>query len=108
MWLDADIDECSNGSLNSCDQVCVNQQPLFSCECYTGFVLDDNGSDCSGYLLVSMLTICHCWIMLFTDINECDNGVPCHQVCNNVPGSFGCSCNNGFQLDTDNITCIRK
>ena len=29
----------------------------------------------------------------------------CHQVCNNFDGGFSCSCNEGFELTSDNRTC---
>ena len=41
------------------------------------------------------------------DVNECNasNG-GCNQVCINVIGSFLCSCNTGYELDTDQRTCV--
>ena len=47
---------------------------------------------------------------LFLDINECllvNNG-GCSQTCTNTNGSFVCSCQNGFVLDSDNLTCQGK
>lgn len=40
-----------------------------------------------------------------TDINECDE-IPCHQICSNTPGSYQCSCHNGYTLD--GIFCTGK
>ncbi|XP_059169385.1 uncharacterized protein LOC131951116 [Physella acuta] len=40
------------------------------------------------------------------DINECSNN-PCSQQCTNSIGSYSCSCNTGFRLNTqDRRTCI--
>ena len=41
------------------------------------------------------------------DENECaDLNGGCHQTCNNTDGGFFCSCNQGYDLQPDNITCI--
>ena len=47
-------------------------------------------------------------ILLFNvDINECSEGThSCAQVCTNTEGSHVCSCNDGFVLDQDGISCI--
>lgn len=40
------------------------------------------------------------------DIDECTNGVAqCSHICHNKPGSFECSCLDGFKLAADNQTC---
>ena len=52
------------------------------------------------------------------DINECNETVLignysgnssltdwCHQRCVNTPGSYHCTCNTGYQLDSDGRTC---
>ena len=62
-------------------------------------------------ILMNLLTqICFCSesdiILLYLDINECedDNG-GCSQYCNNIEGSFECSCFNGYELDSDGFSC---
>ena len=45
----------------------------------------------------------------FADINECGSGLhDCDQVCHNIPGSYRCSCAEGFTLVSDNATCEGK
>jgi len=41
------------------------------------------------------------------DINECEQGY-CNQFCNNSVGSFICSCQDGYALESDNRTCMGK
>ena len=38
------------------------------------------------------------------DIDECLSS-PCNHTCTNTPGSFKCSCNDGYVLDDDGSTC---
>ena len=41
------------------------------------------------------------------DIDECSEGISgCDQLCSNTLGSYTCSCYSGYELDTDNHTCI--
>ena len=49
---------------------------------------------------------CH----LSTDILECSQDPnPCSQHCNELEGSYSCSCDEtGYELDTDQATCIGK
>ena len=105
MLLILDIDECANASLNNCQQVCVNSDGGYTCDCLPGYSLT-NSTHCEGiswpgcnYLQVFIG-------LLYSDVNECAelNG-GCHQVCINVEGSFLCSCNDGYELHSDNITC---
>lgn len=57
-----------------------------------------------------------CWFLLYfintflfpiPDLNECTMGVhSCEQSCHNTPGSYSCSCEEGFQLRADKRHCI--
>lgn len=48
------------------------------------------------------------WI-LFADIDECrEDPQICgsHAICNNLPGTFRCECEDGYQFGSDGQTCI--
>ena len=45
------------------------------------------------------------YVLSSIDIDECDD-IPCHQICHNTPGSYQCSCYDGYGLD--GIACIGK
>jgi len=41
-----------------------------------------------------------------SDVDECETREHgCEQTCNNLPGSYNCSCVTGFMLNNDNRTC---
>ena len=58
-----------------------------------------------NYYNAITFTICGCLL----DIDEC-SGVDnkCQQQCNNTMGSYVCSCQSGFHLNTDGTTCSSK
>ena len=44
-----------------------------------------------------------------TDIDECGLGIgKCQHICHNTAGSFYCSCNDGYTLESDGINCAGK
>lgn len=46
---------------------------------------------------------------MYTDINECAEGTDrCAQNCHNNVGSYTCSCNVGFRLNTNGYGCDGK
>ncbi|XP_062596320.1 serine-rich adhesin for platelets-like, partial [Saccostrea cucullata] len=81
-----DIDECSNSSLNGCDQICTNTEGSYSCSCNQGYR--------------SAGTIC-------LDIDECTEGTShCQQGCVNAVGYYNCSCVDGYSLQPDGLSCV--
>jgi len=47
-------------------------------------------------------------IIMFSDINECSGNHTCDHACADTHGSFVCSCDDGFDLQSDGRTCIGK
>lgn len=47
VFLPLDIDQCLTNN-GGCEQVCINLAPGFECACFQGYVLDSNGTTCSG------------------------------------------------------------
>ncbi len=44
-----------------------------------------------------------------TDINECSvNNGGCEHTCTNSEGNFSCSCNSGYELDSNGFNCSGK
>uniref|UniRef100_A0A2C9JE70 Cubilin n=1 Tax=Biomphalaria glabrata TaxID=6526 RepID=A0A2C9JE70_BIOGL len=110
-----DINECTD-NLHSCQQLCINQSPLYTCDCYEGYV--SSGYNCTkvqvsdvcknhsceygcrnnsgqpecfcqtGFKLADNGTAC-------IDIDECAENL-CSQGCNNTIGSYSCFCFDGF------------
>ena len=42
-----DIMECKDG-LHNCSQICIEQEGEFSCDCYYGYELLEDGVSCKG------------------------------------------------------------
>ena len=61
----ADVDECGNNN-GGCSQLCVNEEPGFSCDCMENFELDNDGRTCKRkshvHLLepVYIIVSCYC------------------------------------------------
>ena len=46
-FCSSDLDECD--TLNGgCEQICTNAIGSFACSCGTGYLLDENGFNCTG------------------------------------------------------------
>jgi len=53
--------------------------------------------------------VCVCVCVCMLDIDECEfeNG-GCSQLCENIVGSFVCSCHSGFQIGNDAVSCFSQ
>ena len=44
---------------------------------------------------------------VFSDIDECKQNI-CAQNCDNSAGDFTCSCDSGYSLQDDDVSCVGK
>ena len=93
--------------------MCNDTIGSFICTCGSGYLLDENGMNCSGKIWIDFEqqlndvdSVC---IALHVDINECERDEDsCHENanCTNTEGSYTCSCNPGYT--GDGVTCTSK
>ena len=50
IFLNADIDECSEG-IDNCNQTCTNTEGSFTCGCDDGYLLYSDETTCNGIYL---------------------------------------------------------
>uniref|UniRef100_H2T6Q4 Fibulin 2 n=1 Tax=Takifugu rubripes TaxID=31033 RepID=H2T6Q4_TAKRU len=115
-----DMDKCQLYAGNSCHHRCVNTPSSFRCECFPGYVLQEDAFTCvpgngddryspsvTGVALcareLSSVVLCIssdlCFLLFYPG-----NG-PCQQQCTSVGGRPHCSCFPGFSLMTDGLSC---
>uniref|UniRef100_A0A8C1KH20 Thrombomodulin n=1 Tax=Cyprinus carpio TaxID=7962 RepID=A0A8C1KH20_CYPCA len=112
---------CFEGSA-PCEHDCINTEGSYHCVCFEGFIQStedmnkckmhceknmcpadcdpNNNAQCNcpdGFLLEEQFCV---------DIDECDSGY-CDHACENTPGGFQCSCDEGYVLK-DSTKCIRE
>ena len=117
-----DVDECVGG-VADCPlySQCINTVPGYHCDCLSGFEVAD--SECDGKLaFLGKFAISHStcekyvqvipctFSCIVLDINECLTGSaqcdPDHATCQNLPGTFSCTCDSGYI--GDGFTCTGK
>ena len=69
------------------------------CTCAPGW----NGVNCETGENINLLAIKLMFGVL--DIDECNGDHVCDHGCTNVNGSFACSCDSGYELQSDGRTC---
>ena len=47
-----------------------------------------------------------CVFYLFSDVDECSGNHGCSSLCSNTDGSFFCTCEDGYRIDSDGRTCL--
>ena len=110
-----DIDECALG-ISGCNQNCTNTNGSYFCSCYVGYQISSNYRTCVGKRtyhcsIYIYIIICYWWTTSHhTDIHdECALGISgCNQNCTNTIESYVCSCYLGYQISSNNRTCVGK
>ncbi|XP_013397931.1 fibulin-1-like, partial [Lingula anatina] len=102
----AEIDECAAVS-SGCAHRCSNTFGGFQCSCNAGYTLDDNGKTCNGNcanIVLHRLLKEHAVKAVCKEIGECQQSM-CSHFCTNTNGSFTCTCQAGYLLNADGVTC---
>ncbi|XP_058235652.1 matrilin-3a [Hemibagrus wyckioides] len=81
------LDQCEMG--HDCEHICVSSDGSYHCECWRGFVLNEDKKTCSR-------------------LDQCEMGHDCEHICVSTDGSYHCECWRGFVLNEDKKTCSRK
>ncbi|CAH3148874.1 unnamed protein product [Porites lobata] len=90
-----DIDECR--SFHGCQEKCINTVGDYHCTCSKGYRLEENNKTCTD--------IDECATENLTGTNDTVKLAHCQQLCTNIPGSYLCSCRDGFYLSYDKKHC---
>uniref|UniRef100_A0A671VZM9 Fibulin 2 n=1 Tax=Sparus aurata TaxID=8175 RepID=A0A671VZM9_SPAAU len=98
-----DVDECLMYEGNICHHRCVNTPGSFRCECFPGYVLQDDAVTCA----LKEDDRAETSFDLTNTVLLSGNG-PCEQHCTSVGGRPQCSCVPGFSLQADGRTCEGK
>ncbi|CAK6969557.1 thrombomodulin-like [Scomber scombrus] len=86
-----------------CEIICTKQDCLAKCNYEADKEPMDQVCYCpEGYIKDLQNNTVYC-----TDIDECDT-YPCQHTCENVFGSFSCSCNEYYELDSNGHDCVPR
>uniref|UniRef100_A0A3B3UTV0 Fibulin 2 n=1 Tax=Poecilia latipinna TaxID=48699 RepID=A0A3B3UTV0_9TELE len=100
-----DRDECLKYGSSICNQRCVNTPGSFRCECYPGYVLQEDASTCArGETKTTSRGLSLTFSSGANTQSGSRNGI-CEQQCTPVGGRPQCSCSLGFSLRADGRSC---
>ena len=103
----SDDDECTLGT-DTCTHSCRDTPGSYVCSCRSGYILNADGRTCNGQEDSNIMQFHKFlfFLILLTDIDECSLGTDrCRHSCTNTIGSYTCSCNTGYALNSDGYTC---
>ncbi|XP_037629473.1 fibulin-2-like [Sebastes umbrosus] len=113
-----DIDECLMYEGNICHHRCVNTPGSYRCECFPGYVLQENAFTCAQETVdeenrlqeddrpaVEPTLPLPPPTQPVIPPNPCEGNGPCEQQCTSVGGRPRCSCFTGFSLVADGRSC---
>ncbi|KAM6924580.1 fibulin-2 [Xenentodon cancila] len=113
-----DMDECLIYEGNICHHRCINTPGSFRCECFPGYVLQDDAFTCiqetvdeqnkvreTDRAAVETTSPIPPPTQAAFPPNPCEGNGICEQQCTPVGGRPMCSCSAGFALRTDGRSC---
>ncbi|XP_040915678.1 fibulin-2-like [Toxotes jaculatrix] len=107
-----DVDECQIDEGNICHHKCINTPGSYRCECFPGYVLQEDAITCTQETVDedNKLKENDRAALLFPSqppvpVNPCEGNSPCEQQCTPVGGRPQCSCYPGFSLRADGRSC---
>lgn len=112
-----DMDECLIYEGNICHHRCINTPGSFRCECFPGYVMQDDDYTCAqeatdeenrlkedGGEAVEPTSTLPPPTQPTVPLNPCEDS-PCEQHCTSMGGRPQCSCFPGFSLKSDGHSC---
>ncbi|XP_070695374.1 fibulin-2-like isoform X2 [Pempheris klunzingeri] len=111
-----DMDECLIHKDIICHHKCVNTPGSFRCECFPGYVLQEDAFTCAQETVdkenrlkeddrAAVEPTPPLPPPTLVPLNPCEANSPCEQHCTSVGGRLQCSCFPGFSLMADGRSC---
>ncbi|XP_063750103.1 fibulin-2-like isoform X2 [Eleginops maclovinus] len=113
-----DMNECLIHEGNICHHRCVNTPGSYRCECFPGYVLQEDAYTCAPETLdeenrlkendrvaVEPTSTLPPHTQPSVPLNPCEGNGPCEQHCTSVGGRPQCSCFPGYSLMANGCSC---